>query len=390
MNTIYFDNASTTFPKPQSVAESMYQYLTSNGCNVNRGCYEAAYETEELLYECRELINDLFHGPGPRNVVFTKNVTESINVLLKGFLKPGDHILVSSMEHNAMMRPLLQLRQNGVTFTRIPCDNLGRLQTDQLEQALRPNTKMMAVLHGSNVCGTLLPIKELGVFCRTHQIKFLVDTAQTAGIYPIDMKAMHIDALAFTGHKGLMGPQGIGGFLLTDELSSALCPLLSGGTGSISHREEIPDFLPDRFEPGTPNIPGIIGLRSALLWLKEVGPDAVRVHELALTDHFLRGILASDLKHRLKLIGLPDLSEERVGVVSILPLFMDPAALAYSLDTGYHIQTRVGLHCAPAAHKTLGTYPTGTVRFSFGYFNTRQEVDMALKALDEITVPGLV
>lgn len=385
MNSVYFDNASTTFPKPDEVISAITDYLTANGCNVNRGCYESAYHTEELLFECRELLNGLFNGPDPKNVIFTKNITESLNILLKGFLKSGDHILVSSLEHNAMMRPLLQLEKTGISFTRIPCDSHGIFRLNVLEQAILPNTKMVAVLHGSNVCGTLLPIKEIGQFCAKHQLKFLVDSAQTAGVYPIDMSDMHIDALAFTGHKGLLGPQGTGGFILTDEMAQSLTPLLSGGTGSISHTEEIPDFLPDKFEPGTLNLPGIMGLRAALLWLQDKGIDSIREHELSLTKRFLDGLLSPCLKDKLKIIGLKDCSLPRTGVVSILPTQMDPADLAYALDARFHIMTRVGLHCAPSAHKTLGTYPTGTVRFSFGWRNTPEEVDYALDALREIT-----
>lgn len=380
MNSIYFDNASTTFPKPEEVVTAITQYLTTNGCNVNRGCYEAAYHTEELLFECRELLNTLFNGPDPRNVVFTKNITESLNVILKGFLKSGEHVIVSSMEHNAMMRPLIQLEKLGISFTRILCDSNGVFPLEALKDALRPDTRMIAVTHGSNVCGTLLPIKEIGEFCVANNLKFLVDTAQTAGVFPINMEEMHIDALAFTGHKGLMGPQGIGGFIITDEMSNLISPLLSGGTGSVSHTEEIPDFLPDKFEPGTMNLPGIMGLRASLLWLKETGLDSIRQHELALTKHFLEGLHEKQLQNNLKIIGFKDISN-RAGVVSIQPERLDPSRLSYALDSEYHIMTRVGLHCAPSAHKTLGTFPTGTVRFSFGWNNTLEEVDYALTAL---------
>lgn len=386
MNSIYFDNASTTFPKPDEVACAITSYLTTNGCNVNRGCYESAYQTEELLFECRELLNTLFNGPDPSNVIFTKNITESLNIILKGFLKSGDHIIVSSMEHNAMMRPLLQLEKMGITFTRIDCDCHGIFPLDALDDALLPNTRMIAVLHGSNVCGTLLPIMEIGQFCAAHQLRFLVDSAQTAGLYPIDMNKMHIDALAFTGHKGLLGPQGIGGFILTDEMAQNLTPLLSGGTGSISHTEEIPDFLPDKFEPGTLNLPGIMGLRASLMWLNEKGIDSIREHELSLTKRFLDGLLSPCLRDKLEIIGLKDCSLPRTGVISILPTQMDPSVLAHSLDSRFHIMTRVGLHCAPSAHKTLGTYPTGTVRFSFGWNNTPEEVDFALEALKKILI----
>ena len=214
MEKIYLDNASTTFPKPPQVAEAVYRYMTQEGANINRGCYDSAYQVEETVFETRQLLCDLFHGPDCRNVVFTKNVTESLNVLLKGFLKPGDHVLVSSMEHNAVMRPLTQLASVGCTFTRVSCDDTGVLRLEALEGCLTPRTRAVVMTHASNVCGTLLPIGQVGAFCRAHGLKFFVDSAQTAGVWPIDMAAMGIDALAFTGHKGLLGPQGTGGFLL--------------------------------------------------------------------------------------------------------------------------------------------------------------------------------
>lgn len=389
MNKIYFDNASTSFPKPPEVVTAITDYLSNIGCNINRGCYSLAYQTEEMVFECRELLNELFHGPDPRSVIFTKNITESINVILKGFLKPGDHIIVSSMEHNAMMRPLVQLEQQNVSFTRIQCDHDGVFPIEELPKAIQKNTKMVAILHASNVCGTVMPLQEIGTICREHNIKFLVDSAQTAGILSIDMKSMHIDALTFTGHKGLLGPQGIGGFLLTDEMSSLITPLLAGGTGSISHTEEIPSFLPDRFEAGTLNIPGIMGLRASLLWLKEREIDCISHHELSLTNHFLESLQNTELHKKIRLVGLPSIEKafkaqfdwNRIGVVSIQPYEMDAAELAYQLDSQYHILTRVGLHCAPSAHKTLGTFPEGTIRFSFGWNNTIQEIDYAIEAL---------
>lgn len=415
MPKIYLDNASTTFPKPAEVAEAVYKYMTGSGMNINRGCYDSAYEVEELVLETRELLCELFHGPDCRNVVFTKNVTESLNVIIKGFLKPGAHVLVSSMEHNAVMRPLVQMEKSGVSFTRIPCDEEGNLQiskkkvcgkqnlnayTDEfekdsvqksmeestsecMEQLLRKNTKAVIMMHASNVCGTVLPIKEVGEFCRKHGLKFIVDCAQTAGVFPVHMKEMNIDALAFTGHKGLLGPQGIGGFILTDEMVGEIEPLLSGGTGSISHTEEIPNFMPDRFEPGTMNLPGIIGLREGLLWLKETGIDKIRAHEQELTTRFLEGVRPLEEAGDIRIVGKKyDLN--RTGVVSIQTLKKELSEAAYELDANYGIMTRVGLHCAPSAHKTLGTYPTGTIRFSFGWWNTEEHVDAALKALEEI------
>lgn len=377
---IYFDNASTTFPKPREVAEAMSAYLLEEGCNINRGCYAGAYSVEERVYETRQLLCTLFHGADARNVAFTKNVTEALNVLLKGFLRPGDHVLVSAMEHNAVMRPLTQLAAQGVSFSRIPCRADGTLIVEAMEGLLRENTRLVVMTHASNVCGTVLPLRQVGEFCQEHGLRFFVDAAQTAGVLPINMERMHIDALAFTGHKGLLGPQGIGGFVLSPELVDALEPLISGGTGSISHTEEVPSFMPDRFEAGTMNLPGILGLRASLLWLQETGIDAVYAHEQRLTERFLQGLTQLPAA---RLFGKREVGE-RTGVVSVQLGDADPAQLAYALDTRYGIMTRVGLHCAPNAHRTLGSFPIGTVRFSFGWFNTTDEVDAALDALREL------
>ena len=352
MNPIYLDNAGTSFPKAPGTAEAVFSFMTQGGGNINRGAYRKAYAAADMVYETRCLIAELFHGEDPRQVVFTKNVTESLNLVLKGYLKPGDHVLTSSVEHNAVMRPLKQI---GVAFTRVPCTETGELKTEELERSLRPETKAVVMTHASNVCGTILPFEAVGRFCSTHGLKFFADCAQTAGSVPVDMEAMNIDALCFTGHKELLGPQGIGGVVLRKGLEQEIAPLVSGGTGSISHREEMPEFLPDRFEAGTLNLPGIAGLRAALLWLKE------------------RGIESS---------GLTDIG--RTSVVSVQTQTLDPAAAAFLLDDRFGIMTRVGLHCAPAAHKTLGTFPAGAIRFSFGWSNTAEEVDAALRALEKI------
>lgn len=380
MEPIYLDNASTSFPKPPQVAQAMFDYVTGCGCNIGRGGYEGAYQAEETVLRTRQQLCRLFHGPDSRCVAFTKNITESLNVLLKGLLRPGDHVLVSAMEHNAVMRPLTQLTRRGVTFDRIPCRPDGTLMTERLPGLLRENTRAVVMLHASNVCGTLLPAAEVGAFCRENGLLFLLDTAQTAGAFPIDMEAIGADALAFTGHKGLMGPQGTGGFLLRPELAAELEPLLSGGTGSASHSEEVPSFLPDRFEAGTLNLPGIMGLHAALTWLEETGIDAIRAHEQALTGRFLRG--AASIPN-LRLVGLAG-AENRAAVVPVVPENTDPTFVADALGREFGIQVRVGLHCAPNAHRTLGTFPTGTIRFSFGPYNTPGQVDLALEALDAL------
>lgn len=383
MEPIYLDNASTTFPKPPRVAQAVYDYMTRAGVNVNRGCYNSAYAVEGVVFETRQLLTQLFHGPDCRNVVFTKNVTESLNILLKGFLKPGDHVLVSSMEHNAVMRPLTQMEEQGVSFTRIPCDGMGQLCLEEIDRLLCPNTRAVVMTHASNVCGTVLPLEQVGAWCKEHGIPFLVDCAQTAGVLPIDMEKMHIDALAFTGHKGLMGPQGIGGFLVSEDMAAQITPLLSGGTGSASHSEQVPELMPDRFEPGTMNLPGIVGLHQGLLWLEETGLDKIRAHELELAQQFLTGLRPLEEDGLLRIVGRPD-TEGRTGVVSIQTTRIELAQAAFALDMDFGIMVRVGMHCAPSAHKTLGTYPLGTIRFSFGWWNTPKHVETALNALRQI------
>ena len=383
MQKIYMDNAATTFPKPPQVPEAVYRYMTEQGTNINRGSYGDAYDVEMTVYETRELLTKIFNAESIRHVVFTRCVTESLNVLMKGFLKPGDHVLVSAMEHNAVMRPLTQLSANGIAFTRIPCRIDGTLEVEKIPELVTARTKLIVMTHASNVCGTILPIREVGAICRRLGLRFFLDAAQTAGVIPIDMESLMVDALAFTGHKGLLAPQGIGGFILRPDLEKEIEPLLAGGPGSVSHLEEIPSFMPDRFEAGTPNLPGIVGLNAALKWLIKTGTGNLLDHELRLTDSFLTGLRALETDGLIRVVGKRDLFD-RMGVVSITTEKSDPAEIADRLDRDYGIMTRVGLHCAPSAHQTLGTYPTGTIRFSFGYWNTLGEVEIVLKALTEV------
>ena len=378
---IYFDNAATSFPKPDCVIDAMLTYIKDIGCNVNRGNYSTAYSVEEVLFNTRDKLTQLFNGDDCKNTVFTANITTSLNILLKGLLKPGDHVLVSSMEHNAVMRPLRQLTKHNISFDRIPGNECGELEPEILPQIIKPNTRAVIVTHASNVSGTLLPLPEIGRFCQENKLYFIVDSAQTAGLFPIDMQKMHIDALAFTGHKSLLGPQGIGGFLLKEHMIKEIEPLIAGGTGSLSHTEETPDFMPDRFEPGTLNLPGIYGLYAALGYLQDKTPAKLLKYELELTQQFIEGLSHN---HSIKIIGKTDISH-RAPVVSIQIENLDLAQAAFLLDTKYNIQTRVGLHCSPAAHKTLKTYPAGTIRFSFGHENTSEEINYCLKALEEIT-----
>lgn len=395
MQQIYLDNASTTFPKPQAIADAVYQYITHAGTNISRGT--CATNTEDLVFATREQLCRFFGGEDSKNVVFTKNITESLNIIIKGLLHSGDHVLVSTMEHNAVMRPLQQIGAeltldnapaDAITFSRIPCNEEGALCLDTLPQLVRPNTKAIIMTHASNVCGTVQPLAQLGSFCHEHGLQFIVDSAQTAGVLPINMQTLHIDALAFTGHKGLLAPQGIGGFVLRESIIDAIAPLIVGGTGSLSHTEHTPRFMPDKFEAGTLNLPGIAGLHASLTWLLQQGIDKIRTHELTLTQQFLDGLQQLEAQNLLRIVGKMDCSD-RVGVVSISTDIMDIAELAFILADKYAIATRVGLHCAPNAHKTLGTYPTGTLRFSFGWHNTAEEVNVALQALKEVLAHGL-
>ncbi|MGI6755787.1 MAG: aminotransferase class V-fold PLP-dependent enzyme [Atopobiaceae bacterium] len=379
----YLDNSSTTFPKPRCVADAVYTYMTEIGVNVGRGRYEDAYSVEMSIMECRERLVDLFDGYDPSGVVFSKNITESMNVLIKGFLQENDHVIVSSMEHNAVMRPLVQLEKSPVTFTRAACTPEGDLIVDSLEDALLPNTRAVIMTHASNVCGTVMPIAKVGAFCRDHGIKFFLDSAQSAGVLPIDMQRDNIDVVAFTGHKGLMGPQGIGGMVADPAFLSTLDPLIAGGTGSKSDSEEMPAFLPDHLEAGTQNLPGIIGLNAALEWLENTGIDTIHARETQLTQLLLQGLVELEEHGRVRLIGHRD-THERLSAVSIQTPGHDEAYIADKLARSYGIMTRVGLHCAPSAHKTLNTFPHGTIRFSLGYFNTEDDVAAALSALGEL------
>jgi cysteine desulfurase family protein len=358
----------------------MSDYITNRGININRGSYALAYDVEDTIYTTRQRLNTLFNGHDPSHVVFTQNVTMSLNMVIKGLLKAGDHVLVSSMEHNAVMRPLTQLLDKGITFDIIPCDKTGSIQLESMDSLIRPNTVAMIINHASNVCGTIQPLESIGPICKAHSLQFIVDAAQTAGVIPIDVKACHIDALCFTGHKGLLGPQGIGGIILTKEMAQTLTPLIAGGTGSFSHLETMPTHMPDAFEAGTLNLPGIIGLNEGLSYIESQGMENIHNHELALTQAFLEGLQSIDV---VNIIGKQDI-QDRTAVISITIDSMDPASIAYELESNYHIMTRVGLHCASRAHQTLRTYPEGTVRFSFGYANTHKDVESALSALHRI------
>ena len=377
MKKIYFDNAATSFPKPDGVAEAVYNYIKFNGMNIGRGAYMGAFSSAEGVYETREHLCRLFNFDKPSNVVFTVNITEALNMVIKGLLKAGDHVIVSSLEHNAVMRPLTQLLEKGVTFDRAPCDETGK--TYGVEELIKENTKAVIMCHASNVCGSLAPMEEIGRICRKHNLLFIADCAQSAGSIPVDMEKMDIDILCFTGHKALLGPQGTGGFIIRDEAVPMLEPLISGGTGSVSNLETLPEFMPDRFEAGTLNIAGIYGLKAGLEFIDSVGVESIHSREMRLTKLFLDGL--KDIKG-CRIIG-KNTAGDRTAVVSVVT-DRDLAETAFLLDREYGIMTRVGMHCAPNAHKVLGTYPSGTLRFSFGYFNTGIEIEYALDALKKI------
>lgn len=380
MKKIYFDQASTSFPKPACVIESMTDYMTNIGCNISRGSYTDAFSALETVYETRLKLANHFDFPFAKNVIFTQNITYAMNFIIKGLFQSGDHILVSAMEHNAVMRPLVQLQHSGVSFSRMPCNTLGELDLEQIESLILPETKAIILTAASNVCGTIMPLQEVGEICQKHQLLFIVDTAQLAGFQHISMKQMHIDILAFTGHKSLLGPQGIGGFICTDEAAKRMKPLITGGTGSRSDSEEMPSFLPDKFEGGTLNIPGIYGLYAGLNHIETLGLNTIQRKEMELTQYFIQELQSIDKLHIIGKMGI----ENRTSVISIQTTTIDEASLAAHLNDQYQIMTRVGLHCAPHAHQTLGTFPQGTLRFSFSYSNTIEEIQYAISAIQTI------
>lgn len=376
---IYFDNGSTSFPKAPGVGEAMANLLATSAFNINRGGYAGAYRVADMVLDTRELVCQILDWDDPKNVAFSGNITQSLNMLLKGYLKKGDHVVVSSLEHNAVMRPLNQLAELGVSFDAARAEVDGRLPIERVEALIRPETKMVVLTHASNVCGTVLPIEEAAALCRARGLHFVIDAAQTAGVLPLSMKKLGASAIAFTGHKGLLGPQGIGGMLISDDFAKELEPLISGGTGSVSDTEFMPAFLPDRFESGTMNLPGVAGLNAALQYVLKTGTAAIYEAEMALSGRFLAGARALP---GVRIVGVDGL-EGRVSTVSLdfTPAGLDNAAVAFRLDSEHGVMTRCGMHCAPRAHKTLGTFPQGTVRFAFGHTNTAEEVDICLAAL---------
>ena len=386
MKKVYFDNAATSFPKPDGVGSAMLDYIKNIGCNINRSSYDGAYKAGETVFETRSRLKDLLGAEDEKNIIFTPSDTYSLNMLIKGIVRPGDHIAVSSMEHNAVMRPVEALAAKGIiTYDVIECDVDGSISEQKMQKGLehilekaqreRKCFRAVVLTHGSNVCGSILPIAAAGKFCRNNNIFLIADCAQTAGILDIDMEKMGLDAVSFSGHKSLYGPQGIGGFAVSSRLAGQMDTIIEGGTGSFSHLLTMPEELPDRFEAGTMNIPGIYGLNAGLEFIGQTGIDKIRDHENAVAESFVEKLTGTDGLH---------VYSGRLPVVSLACDRIDPAELAYRLETDYGIWTRVGLHCAPTAHRTIGTFPSGTVRFSFGYFNTLEEAEYGAQAVRSI------
>lgn len=377
MNTIYLDNAATSFPKAPGVGEAMARYINQVGANINRGTYSKAAEAGMTVLDTRTRLKTLFDFAGPESlVVFTPGATAGLNMILKGWLKPGDHVIVSSLEHNAVMRPLMELADRGVTFSRIPADQEGITDPKDVLPLIRPQTRLVLVSHASNVCGTVFPLEEIAGICREAGLPLAVDAAQTAGHVDISFEKLHLAALCVPGHKGLLGPQGIGAVLMRESFAKGLNPLLTGGTGSASDSERQPDYLPDKFESGTQNLPGIYGLHAALEFVMEKGPAALCAHETAMTQALLGGLAGMPVR----VAGIKS-AAGRVGVVSLDFYDTDNAEAAYRMEREYGIMTRCGLHCAPNAHKVLNTFPQGTVRLSVGYATTEADIDAALGAV---------
>ena len=371
---IYLDNAATSFPKAPGVGQAMLEYIDRVGVNVNRSVYGPAAEAGLQVLTLREKLSKLFHHDSPNRVILTAGATAALNLAIKGFLHPGDHVLVSSMEHNAVMRPLVQL---GIDFDRVPCDGEGFLQAEQIEPLIRSSTRLFVLNHASNVSGSVQDVMAVSRICQKHGIPLVLDASQSAGHIPIDFQELSLAALAVPGHKGLLGPQGIGALLLSRDFAERLSPLIAGGTGSMSDSEALPPYLPDRFESGTPNLPGIYGWLAALEYLEEIGIEARQQHETMLTERFLRGIAEID---GVQLVGSED-PARRVAVIAVDYLHRDNAEAADRLEQAFGILTRCGLHCAPSAHKTLGTFPRGVVRFSPGWSTTVEEIDRTIAAI---------
>jgi len=377
---IYLDNAATSYPKPKCVIEAMKDYLENIGANAGRSAYQRSIQASRLVFETREAVAKLIGAKDSSRVIFTQNATEALNLAILGFgLKEGDCVLTSSVEHNSVMRPLRHLeKEKGIKIEMVECLPDGQLPVEKVEAEITKNIKLIVLNHASNVIGTILPVKEIGVVARKHRIPLLIDAAQTAGYLPVDVVKDNIDLLAFSSHKGLMGPQGVGCFYIKEGIK--LTPLKFGGTGSNSESQIQPDFLPDKYESGTLNLPGIAGLRAGVEFIKNKG-----IKEIQTQMQNLTGLLIE------KLSGIPEIivygTKNKIlqtGVVSINVKEREPSEIGEILDRRYDIAVRVGLHCSPQTHKSIGTFPKGTVRVSLNLFNTTEEINKLCEALCQI------
>lgn len=375
---IYLDNAATTYPKPEKVYDAVLDCMKNYCANPGRAGHKLAMRAAREIYDARENIAKLFNIDNPMTIVFTNNATDSLNLAIKGVVKNGDHIITTSMEHNSVIRPIKSLEKDGIENTIVECDKDGFLNPDDIKNAIKKNTKLIVTTHASNVVGTIVDIKSVGEIAKEKNILYLVDASQTAGVYDINVKDINVDMIAAPGHKCLLGPQGTGILYIKEDLNVDI--LKEGGTGSRSEDLFQPDLTPDKYESGTHNTPGIVGLNEGVKFILETGIDNIRAHEEELCQYML---------DRLKevpniVIYGPKDSKKRAAVISINIPKIDSGEITFLLDSEYNIATRSGIHCAPLAHKTLGTIEQGAVRFSLGYFNTKKDIDEAVKALKEI------
>lgn len=375
---IYFDNAATTFPKPEEVYRKVDHILRNVGANPGRSGHRMALDANRIILDARDSIARLFNIEDSSRIVFTSNTTEALNIGIKGFLHSGDHVITSSMEHNSVTRPIKALEKTGVACTKVKCSAEGLLDPDDVKRAIMPNTRLISITHASNVTGTINPVREIGEIARESGIRLLVDAAQTAGMLPIDVEKDNIDMLACPGHKGLFGLQGTGFLYMAPDVR--LEPVKEGGTGGNSEMDTMPDTLPERFEAGTMNTPGIGGLGEGVEFILREGIEKIRRHEILLTERLIKGL--QDIG-RVVVYGPRD-AVRQMSVISFNIKGKDPSDVGFVLDSSFGIMARVGLHCAPDAHRTIGTFPQGTIRISPGYFSTVEEVDIAIDAVKKV------
>ncbi|GAA0064799.1 aminotransferase class V-fold PLP-dependent enzyme [Clostridium sp. CTA-1] len=378
---IYLDNAATTYPKPEKVYSSILNYMKNVGASPGRGGYENALTGDRMVYKCRQSLINLFNFNKIENVVFTSNITVSLNILIKSIVEDGWHVITSAMDHNSVIRPLVSLeKSNKIKLDILNCSEEGLINIEDFKNAIKDNTKLVVLSHASNIVGTIQPLETIGKICKEKGIYFIIDSAQTAGVLPLDFQDLNCNALAFTGHKALLGPQGIGGFIIDDKLNNIATNFIEGGTGSLSESTLQPDFLPDKFESGTMNTPGIAGLLAGIEYINEEGLNTIKEREEYLSREFINGLLNIN---SIKVYGPLDASL-RTATISINSSKIDNSELGFLLDSEFGIMVRTGLHCAPLAHKTIGSFPQGTLRFSFGAFNDIKDINYALYALNSI------